>query len=96
MIHRKLTVILLATMWNLAGLLVAADPGSDALKANDALERLAKRSAVYHSSATGKTPGFVADPAWPEPLPNNWTIGQVGGVLWTVMITSGCTTGHAP
>ena len=25
-------------------------------------------------------PGFVVDPSWPKPLPNDWRIGQVGGI----------------
>jgi hypothetical protein len=28
--------------------------------------------------ATG--PSFVVDPSWPKPLPDNWRIGQVGGI----------------
>jgi hypothetical protein len=35
---------------------------------------------VYNTSSTGKTPGFVVDPSWPQPLPNNWLLGQVGGL----------------
>ena len=29
---------------------------------------------------TAKTPGFIADAGWPQKLPNNWIIGQVGGL----------------
>jgi DNA-binding beta-propeller fold protein YncE len=25
-------------------------------------------------------PAFVVDPSWPKPLPNNWILGQVGGI----------------
>ena len=25
-------------------------------------------------------PSFVIDASWPKPLPNNWRIGQVGGI----------------
>ena len=28
----------------------------------------------------GTVPGFVVDPSWPKPLPNNWRIAQVGGI----------------
>ena len=35
---------------------------------------------MYNASSTGKTPGFVVDPAWPQPLPNNWLLGQIGGL----------------
>jgi DNA-binding beta-propeller fold protein YncE len=30
--------------------------------------------------AQESAPKFEVDPAWPKPLPNNWTTGQVGGV----------------
>src|SRR5258708_22132986 len=26
------------------------------------------------------SPSFEVDPFWPKPLPNNWILGQVGGV----------------
>ena len=42
------------------------------------LERLAERTP---GSKTGTTPGFVLDPAWPKVLPNNWVIGDVGGIF---------------
>ena len=29
---------------------------------------------------TGKTPSFVVDPSWPQPLPNHWLLGQIGGL----------------
>jgi hypothetical protein len=28
----------------------------------------------------GTSPGFVLDPAWPQPLPRHWVIGDVGGI----------------
>jgi hypothetical protein len=28
----------------------------------------------------GRAPQFEVDPSWPEELPNNWLIGQVGGI----------------
>jgi hypothetical protein len=49
----------------------SADRNTDALK---------KQTGVYHASKTGKTPGFVVDPAWPQPLPNHWIPGQLGGL----------------
>src|ERR1035438_3266683 len=33
------------------------------------------------ASRTGKTPSFVADPSWPEPLPNHWLLGQIAGLF---------------
>jgi hypothetical protein len=35
---------------------------------------------VYGVPPTAKVPGFVADASWPQKLPNNWIIGQVGGL----------------
>jgi hypothetical protein len=58
----------------------AADAGSDVLTRSGALERLTRQSGVYHASPTGKTPGFVVDPSWPQPLPNRWILGQIGGL----------------
>jgi hypothetical protein len=31
-------------------------------------------------SAHAQSPAFRVDPYWPKPLPNNWIIGQVGGM----------------
>ena len=59
---------------------IAADTASDVLKNTGALDRLAKQSGVYNISPTGKTPNFVVDPSWPQPLPNNWILGQIGGL----------------
>ena len=28
----------------------------------------------------GDVPTFAVDPSWPKQLPNNWIIGQVGGI----------------
>src|SRR5258708_23372828 len=39
-----------------------------------------KKSGVYNASRTGKTPGFVVDPSWPQQLPNSWLLGQIGGL----------------
>ena len=30
--------------------------------------------------ALAEGPKFKVDPFWPKPLPNNWIIGQVGGM----------------
>ena len=58
----------------------AADKNIDALKNSGALERLLRQTGVYNASKTGKTPNFVVDPAWPQPLPHHWILGQVGGL----------------
>ena len=50
----------------------------DVLKAS--VTRLLADTGVWHAAKTGKTPGFVADPSWPQPLPHRWLLGQVGGL----------------
>jgi hypothetical protein len=30
--------------------------------------------------AHAQCPAFRVDPYWPKPLPNNWILGQVGGM----------------
>jgi DNA-binding beta-propeller fold protein YncE len=80
MIHQKVTATLPMMVLALTGLAVAADNDVNVLKNTGALDRLAKESGVYHASSTGKTPNFVVDPSWPQPLPHNWMVGQVGGL----------------
>ena len=58
----------------------APKPDPKTLAATGILERLAERSGVYAVPAGAKVPGFVADAGWPQKLPNNWVIGQVGGL----------------
>src|SRR5262245_36425228 len=31
-------------------------------------------------AAAAEIPTFTVDAAWPKPLPNNWILGQVGGI----------------
>jgi DNA-binding beta-propeller fold protein YncE len=45
-----------------------------------AMDRLVQQTGVYNKSPSGKTPGFVVDPAWPQVLPHNWLLGQIGGL----------------
>jgi hypothetical protein len=62
-------------------LLVAAVTVERALaqpRGNAAL--LVKNTGIYHVAKTGKTPNFVSDPTWPQTLPHNWRLGQVGGL----------------
>jgi hypothetical protein len=49
--------------------------GAEALRKAGVLERLAGSAATPNGG-----PGFVLDPAWPKPLPNNWIIGDIGGL----------------
>src|ERR1700685_3258912 len=79
-IHGKVTVTLPMMVLTLTSVVMAADTDSNLLKNNGSLDRLFKQAGVYNASSTGKTPGFVVDPAWPQPLPNNWLLGQIGGL----------------
>src|SRR5439155_7450480 len=69
-----------ATLLILTSVMMAADSDANILKNNGSLDRLFKKTGVYNASTTGKTPGFVVDPSWPQPLPNNWLLGQIGGL----------------
>lgn len=51
-----------------------------ALAQADAITRLAERTAP-HVAPGATAPSFVVDPGWPKPLPNNWTIGDIGGLF---------------
>ena len=33
-----------------------------------------------HAAQAGDVPTFAVDASWPKPLPNNWILGQVGGI----------------
>jgi hypothetical protein len=55
----------------------AQNTAVEALQKARVNERLAEGMAVEKK---GESPGFVLDPAWPQPLPNNWVIGDVGGI----------------
>ena len=43
---------------------------------------LPSRTRVYDNAAAfaADIPTFAVDPSWPKPLPNNWILGQVGGI----------------
>ncbi len=71
----------------IAGMLLAMLATADAGAAGatktlppGAVERLVQQTGVYNVSRTGKTPGFVVDAAWPQTLPHNWLLGQIGGL----------------
>src|ERR1700693_2541714 len=42
--------------------------------------KLTQQTGVYNASKTGQTPGFVVDPARPQPLPNHSILAQLGGL----------------
>ena len=55
----------------------SATSAVDALQKARVLDRLAAAMPTEHK---GTAPGFVLDPAWPQPLPHHWVIGDVGGI----------------
>jgi DNA-binding beta-propeller fold protein YncE len=56
----------------------AQTSAAEALNKAKVLERLADQWTP--AAKTAQAPGFVVDPAWPKRLPNNWVIGDVGGI----------------
>lgn len=56
----------------------AQSSAMEALQKAKVLERLAE---ALPQAPGGTAPNFVLDPAWPKPLPNNWIIGDVGGLF---------------
>jgi len=77
---RAMFVAILGVCMTMAGDAQTPKPDAKTLAASGILERLADRSGVYAVPATAKVPGFVADASWPQKLPNNWLLGQVGGL----------------
>ena len=58
---------------------VSAPEPAATVVSDSSLERLKERSEPR--VAPGATaPNFVVDPTWPQHMPNNWLIGQVGGL----------------
>ena len=55
------------------------NPGMEVLSKSQALERVLERS-LPKPAPGGTAPSFVPDPGWPKPLPNNWIIGEIGGL----------------
>jgi hypothetical protein len=72
---RKAWVVLAAML--ASGGALAADTVK---KDQSILDRLYANTGVYNKSSSGTTPGFVADPGWPAPLPHSWMLGQIGGL----------------
>ena len=79
---RLLTIlgVLLGAFVVASGHAQAPKPDPAALAKTGILERLAERSGVYGVPPTAKVPGFIADAGWPQKLPNNWLLGQIGGL----------------
>lgn len=65
------------------GMLLAIVGGASAAHAqNTAVEALRKAGVLerLHGYEGKGAPGFVHDPAWPQPLPHHWVIGDIGGI----------------
>jgi DNA-binding beta-propeller fold protein YncE len=55
-------------------------PAAAALLSSGAVERLGATRWGSRPAAGVTAPSFVVDASWPKPLPNEWRIGQVGGI----------------
>ncbi len=75
-----IAAILFAVLAVARGAAQAPRPDARTLAASGILERLVERTGVYAVAPSAKVPGFVADAGWPKPLPNNWILGQIGGL----------------
>jgi hypothetical protein len=51
-----------------------------ALGAAGAVANLGETRWASRAAAGTSAPSFVVDASWPKPLPNDWRIGQVGGI----------------
>ncbi len=80
MIYLRPSIALSLMLLAMSGAGRAADPDVNVLKNSGSFERLTKKTGVYNTSKSGSTPNFVVDPAWPQALPNNWLLGQIGGL----------------
>jgi len=72
--------VLIGSLFAVRGSAQSPKPDAKTLAATGILERLAERTGVYAVAPGAKVPGFIADASWPGRLPNNWLIGQVGGL----------------
>ena len=59
----------------------AAEGGAAAaLREAGAVEKLGETRWASKAPEGASAPSFVVEASWPKPLPNNWRIGQVGGI----------------
>jgi hypothetical protein len=72
--------LLLALAILAAGVGPAVAATANPLQNSGILDRLLLQTGVYNKSPGAVTPDFAADPTWPQLLPNNWLLGQVGGL----------------
>jgi len=76
---RKFAMLLAAML--APGMIVGAALAADAVRKDQSiLDRLYANTGVYNKSGSATVPGFVSDPGFPAPLPNNWLLGQVAGL----------------
>jgi len=76
----SVTLVVLGSLFLVHGSAQAPKPDAKTLAATGILERLAERTGVWAVASGAKVPGFIGDSSWPQKLPNNWLIGQVGGL----------------
>lgn len=78
--------LLLASMLGIAGCngpsgeASGGEDGAVALSEAGSIENLVDTRWSSKAPPGTSAPGFVVDASWPKPLPNNWRIGQVGGI----------------
>src|ERR1700681_517236 len=75
----KIAIVVTGLSLGVVAAPVRADDASP-LKEGALLDLLQKQSGVYDGSPSGKTPEFMVDPTWPQPLPHSWLLGQIGGL----------------
>ena len=56
--------------------LVVASCSSD----DTGMSAAADQAGVAAASAAGDAPQYEVDASWPQPLPNDWILGQVSGI----------------
>ena len=56
------------------------EEGSAALPEPGAIDGLRETRWAPRVPEGATAPSFVVDASWPKPLPNDWRIGQVGGI----------------
>ena len=67
-------------MPNRAHAILAAPRRFKTLVAGLAATVLIAAPALSPTARAGEIPTFAVEASWPKPLPNNWIIGQVGGI----------------
>jgi hypothetical protein len=78
----KIVPLMSCMLAGLFGTAIAPATAQDAaaIKKSAIFDQLLAKTGVYDRSKTGKTPDFVSDPTWPQPLPHSWLLGQIGGL----------------